>query len=216
MLSQFLRAKQISVSKMNEQTLKETTELMQMVGRDIFLAHLISSHGGNISVRIGDEICITRTGSMLGRLSASDIVVVPVEGPSERDSEASSELIVHRALYHATQAGAVVHTHSPQTVFRSMLEDAIEPIDSEARLFIPSVKVVQSKKTIGSAEAAQLLAIELSQEKAAPLAVLRGHGPFSTGKTLLDAYRWVSVLECSCDQLNMRDMLGKPLKDYLL
>ena len=82
MLSQCLRARQILVSKMNEQTLKETTQLMQMVGRDIFLAHLISSHGGNISVRVGDELCITRTGSMLGRLSDTDIVVVPVEGPS--------------------------------------------------------------------------------------------------------------------------------------
>lgn len=215
MLSQCLRARQILVSKMNEQTLKETTQLMQMVGRDIFLAHLISSHGGNISVRVGDELCITRTGSMLGRLSDTDIVVVPVEGPSERDCEASSELIVHRALYQATNAGAVVHTHSPQTIFRSMLEDSIEPIDSEARLFIPCVNVVQSKKTVGSAEAAQLLAAELSREDAAPLAVLRGHGPFSTGATLLEAYRWVSVLECSCEQLNMRDMMGKPLKDYL-
>ena len=200
---------------MNAQTLLETTQLMQMVGRDIFLAHLISSHGGNISVRMGDEICITRTGSMLGRLKDSDIVVVSAHGPSERDSEASSELIVHRALYQATGAGAVVHTHSPHTIFRSMLEDVIEPIDSEARLFIPRVTVVQSRKTVGSAEAAQLLSSELAKEGAAPLAVLRGHGPFSTGKTLLDAYRWVSVLECSCDQLNLRDMMGKPLKDYL-
>lgn len=200
---------------MNTQALTETTKLMQMVGRDIFLAHLISSHGGNISVRVGDELCITRTGSMLGRLSDDDIVVVPLEGPSERDSEASSELIVHRALYRATSAGAVVHTHSPQTIFRSMLEDCIEPLDSEARLFIPRVNVVQSKKTVGSAEAASLLAEELAKPAAAPLAVLRGHGPFSTGETLLESYRWVSVLECSCEQLNMRDMLGRPLKDYL-
>lgn len=200
---------------MNALTKAHITQQMKEVGRDIFLAHLISSHGGNISVRVGDELCITRTGSMLGRLSDDDIVVVSLSEPDERDKEASSELVVHRALYRATGSGAVVHTHSPQTIFRSMLEDAIEPIDSEARLFIPRVDVVQSHKTVGSAEAAQLLASNLMGVGTAPIAVLRGHGPFSTGETLLEAYRWVSVLECSCEQLNLRDMMGRPLKDYL-
>lgn len=200
---------------MNALTKAHITQQMKEVGRDIFLAHLISSHGGNISVRVGDELCITRTGSMLGRLSDDDIVVVALLEPDERDKEASSELVVHRALYKATGAGSVVHTHSPQTIFRSMLEDVIEPIDSEARLFIPCVDVVQSHKTVGSLEAAQLLSKNLSSADTAPIAVLRGHGPFSTGETLLEAYRWVSVLECSCEQLNMRDMMGRPLKDYL-
>lgn len=199
---------------MDATALADITKLMQMVGRDIFLAHLISSHGGNISVRVGDEIAITRTGSMLGRLADDDIVVVSADTPDERDAQASSELVVHRELYRATGAGAVVHTHSPQTIFRSMLENVIEPIDSEARLFIPRVSVVHSQKTVGSLHAAHLLGRELAREGAAPIAVLRGHGPFAVGETLLDAYRWVSVLEGSCEQLNLRDMVNKPLIDY--
>lgn len=200
---------------MSALTKASITKQMQEVGRDMFLAHLISSHGGNISVRVGDTIYITRTGSMLGRLASSDIVEVSLSKPDDRDKYASSELVVHRALYKATGAGAVVHAHAPQTIFRSMLEDEIEPIDSEARLFIPCVEVVQSKKTVGSLEAAELLSAQIARAQSAPLAVLRGHGPFSTGDSLLEAYRWVSVLECSCEQLNLRDMMNKPLKDYL-
>lgn len=192
------------------------------IGRDIFVSHLISSHGGNMSVREGDHIHITRTGSQLGRIGEDDIVKVPllarrdVEGVDAgvwpEDAEASSELVVHRAIYAATEARAIVHTHSPQTIFRSMLEDVIEPIDSEARLFIPRVPVVVSRKTVGSPVAAEALSAALRE---VPVAVLRAHGPFAAADTLENAYRWVSVLECSCEQLNLRDSMGRPLKDYL-
>lgn len=182
------------------------------IGHDIFLAHLISSHGGNMSLRDGDVIYITRTGSMLGRLSPTDVVQVPLEGPSEADAYASSELVVHRAIYAATKAGAVVHTHSPHTILRSMLDDAIQPIDSEARLFLPNTPVVVSQKTVGSDVAARLLSEALTQ---VPVAVLRGHGPFACGDTLEQAYHWVSVLECSSELLTMAEQVGRPLKDYL-
>ena len=46
----------------------------QQVGRDLFLAGVISSHGGNLSVRMGDRIIITRRGSMLARLEGRDII----------------------------------------------------------------------------------------------------------------------------------------------
>lgn len=200
----------------------ERYEMFRDIGRDIFLSHLISSHGGNMSVRDGDHIFITRTGSMLGRLADNDVVRVPLRSRAEvegvgagswaEDRVASSELIVHRAIYAATDAAAIVHTHSPQTVFRSMVEDRIEPIDSEARLFMPEVPVLVSRQTVGSPEAAAAFAVALQEY---PVAVLRGHGPFAAADSLENAYRWVSVLEGSCEQLNLRDVVGRPLKDYL-
>ena len=193
-------------------------EMFRDIGRDIFVSGLISSHGGNMSVREGDSIYITRTGSMLGRLGEGDVVQVPLSATPEgsepwaADADASAELVVHRAIYAATDARAVVHTHSPQTVFRSMVDDVIAPIDSEARLFIPEVPVLVSRQTVGSPEAAAAFAVALRDY---PVAVLRGHGPFAAADSLESAYRWVSVLECSCQQLNLRDSLGLPLKDYL-
>ena len=39
------------------------------IGRDCFLSGLVSSHAGNMSVRVGDRLVITRRGSMLGRVA---------------------------------------------------------------------------------------------------------------------------------------------------
>lgn len=194
-----------------EQIHADRIKMFTDIGRDIFVSRLISSHGGNMSVRVGESIFITATGSQLGRLSEDTVVEVPLVGPSERDSLASSELVVHRKIYDVTGAGAIVHTHSPHTIFRSMIEDAIEPIDSEARLFIPRVPVVSSPQTVGSAYAAELLASALLES---PVAVLRGHGPFAIGDKLEDAYHWISALECSCELLHLRDTSGREIIDY--
>ncbi|MCA9988654.1 MAG: class II aldolase/adducin family protein, partial [Anaerolineales bacterium] len=42
------------------------------IGRDIFVTGLTSSHGGNMSVRVGDKIIIKRRGAQFGRLKRSD------------------------------------------------------------------------------------------------------------------------------------------------
>jgi ribulose-5-phosphate 4-epimerase/fuculose-1-phosphate aldolase len=44
------------------------------IGRDIYVGQLTSSHGGNMSVRVGDRVIIKRRGAQLGRLKRSDFV----------------------------------------------------------------------------------------------------------------------------------------------
>jgi len=167
---------------------------------------LISSHGGNISVldRAEHSVHITRSGCALGRLRADDIVTVGYQVPAAddtaaraADSRASVELVVHRALYHALpDISAVVHTHSLYTTLLSLRHDSIKPLDSEAQHFIPRVPVLDVARTIASAEVAQLLP-QLMAQTDCPIAVVRGHGPFSVGASLQDAWHWVSVLEMS-------------------
>jgi L-fuculose-phosphate aldolase len=168
------------------------------IGRDIFVSGLISSHGGNMSVRAEERIVITRTGSMLGRLAPTDLIAVPFEeGPPTTDAQASVELLVHRALYHALpDMAAVVHTHSPYTIAASLCVDEIAARDSEAELFIPRVPVVWAQQTVASADVARLVP-EAMNERSCPVVVVRGHGPFAVGRNLAEAYRWVSVLEMS-------------------
>jgi len=197
-------------------------EQFQIVGRDLYVSRLISSHGGNLSIRQGDDIYITRTRSQLGHLGFEDVVKVAFDEPGYRDEHASCELVVHRAIYQARQKkwgeteGAIVHAHALATTVRSMLDDVIEPLDSEARLFIPDVEVVTSKTPVGSADVGALFAQTLSKSKDPnTVAVLRGHGPFAHGATLEDAYRLVSILEHSSTILNTIQSLGAAHKEYL-
>jgi L-fuculose-phosphate aldolase len=181
---------------------RETIRLFRDIGRDIYLGGLTTSHGGNMSVRAGGSIVITRRGSMLGRLTDDDMIETGTE-PCAADERCSREIIVHRAIYAATDAQAIVHAHPPHTVARSFGHGTIEPVDSEGLYVLGEVPVVEAATTIASAEAADVLARALTS---APVAVLRTHGPFATGATLEEAFMHVSVLEASAVVL---DLLGR-------
>jgi L-fuculose-phosphate aldolase len=183
-------------------------ERIQRIGRDLFLSDAVTARGGNLSVRDGDFIHITRRGSMLGRLGDEDIIVTLMEsGPA--DADCSTELVVHRAIYAGTDARAVVHAHTTHTTYRSLIEDEIVPVDSDARYVIGEViPVLSPSSVIASAEAGALLAETLRD---VPIAVLRGHGPFALGPTIEEAFAKVSILEAACRILDLRDQIGRPL-----
>ena len=172
----------------------------QKFGKDLFYRGLTSSHGGNMSVRMGDRIFITRTGSMLAHLEKNDIIEIGLEEDDSNIMLASSELVVHRAIYLNTSALAIVHVHPPYAVTLSMtVEDAIIPIDSEGSYLFRRVPVVQSAKTVGSNDVAKLAAEILREYK---IFMLRGHGSFSIGPVLEEAFQWSSSLEESCKILH--------------
>ena len=64
----------------------------RLIGRDLFLAGVISSHGGNMSVRMGDRILITRRGSMLAQLEERDIITTGLEENDANVMLASTEI----------------------------------------------------------------------------------------------------------------------------
>ncbi len=188
----------------------EHHELFAAVGRDLFLTGHNTARHGNLSIRVGERMLITRSGSMLSRLEPSDIIETGMEPCEETDEGCSRELVVHRAIYRSTAAQAICHAHPPHTMFRSLVDDAIEPLDSEARFVIgDSIPVLVPKIKIGSAEAAEMLA-EVLQE--VPVGVLRTHGPFGIGESLWDAWSVITVLEESCHILDLRDSTGLPLR----
>lgn len=186
----------------------ELYALFRDVGRDLFLSGLVTARHGNLSVRVGDEIVITRTGAMLARLGEDDLVVTGIE-PGPKDAGASRELPVHRAIYEATDALAVCHAHPPHTVARSLIVDGIEPLDAEAALMIgPAVQVLVPAEG-GPARTAALVADAILR---VPVAVVKGHGPFAIGATLWDAAGLVGILERSCEILDIVDASGRPLR----
>ena len=178
---------------------RELIRVFREIGRDIFVAGLTSSHGGNMSVRDGERIVITRRGSMLGRLGDDDLVETGM-APCDADERCSREIVVHRAIYAATDAQAIVHAHPLHTIARSFGGDVIVPADSEGLYVLGEVPVVSSSSTIASAEAGQVLAEAL---RGVPVAVLRTHGPFAKGATLEEAFMHVSVLEASANILDL-------------
>ena len=51
----------------------------QMIGYDLFIKGRVASHSGNMSIKIGEQMVITRRGSMLAHLSERDLVEAGVD-----------------------------------------------------------------------------------------------------------------------------------------
>ncbi len=186
-------------------------EQFRDIGRDIFVSGLTSSHGGNMSVRVGDRIIIKRRGAQLGRLRPEDFVQTHLYKKDSGIVRASTELIVHRAIYLKTSALAVIHTHPRTAIALSLSRDNIIPIDNEGSYLLHKIPVVAVEYASGSPEMADAVADALQGYK---VIMLRGHGCFAVGQTLEEAFHWVSTLEEVCDIILEAKLLGEERIEY--
>ncbi len=163
-------------------------------GKKIVEQQLATSFFGNLSIRIGDDIFITKTGSMLDELSNDDVVKVHISNSSEWDRIASSELIVHRMVYKNTDAAAIMHTHSLYSTLMGNTDPYYLEIDTgEVLPFLNKVPIVSGKS--GSLELAMAVSKAL---KCYNLVIVKDHGVFAKGKNLRECYVYVSALEHFC------------------
>jgi len=183
----------------------------QEIGRDLYVADLVSSHGGNLSMRFGDRVVIKRRGAMLGRLKEGDLIETGLERADSGVLLASTELVVHRAIYLATPALAIVHAHPRTAIALSLSRDEIVPIDNEGSYLLHKVPVVAAEFASGSAELVERLPAALQEYK---IVMLRGHGCFSIGQTLDEAFQWVSCLEESCQIILAAKAIDEPFLEY--
>jgi L-fuculose-phosphate aldolase len=167
----------------------------QSVGNDLFLRGLITSHGGNMSMRHNDRIIITRTGCMLSHITKSDLVEAGVSPDGDTPKNASSEIAVHRAIYQHTPALAVVHAHPAHAIALSLIDDEIAPMDVEGSYYMPGVPIVGRGEVVYGGKMADEIAKALIDHR---IAIVYGHGSFATGRDLCEALHYTTTLEESC------------------
>ena len=166
----------------------------QTVGSDLFRRGLVSSHGGNLSLRLGENILITRRGSQLGCLEENDLIETGISRNNRATPLASVELPVHRAIYQQTTAQAIVHAHPPHAVALSLVETEIVP-NAEWLSVIGRVPVLGWNKEITPGGLADVIAQALKRHR---IVVVHGHGSFAIGQLLDEAYSFTTALEEGC------------------
>lgn len=171
-------------------------EEFKKIGRRLFQEGLVSSHAGNLSIRIDDKIFITKTESVLAELGDEDIIEVALNGEGESDHMASSALQIHRAIYKNSSAKAILHAHPPNAIALSILEDRIHPQDVEGRSYMKNVPVLRVRDPLSADETAKIIPSFLNDRQ--KLCVVKGHGTFAIGETLEEAYQITSAIACSC------------------
>jgi len=167
----------------------------QTVGRDLFAKGLVSSHSGNLSIRLGERIIITRRNSGLGSLEEHDLVETGLNKNDRNTPLASIELAVHRAIYRETPALAIVHAHPPHAVALSLTEKEIVPIDTEGLSTVARVPVLGWNMEVKPGGLADIIARALKQHR---IVMVHGHGSFAIGQLLEEAHNYTATLEESC------------------
>lgn len=159
------------------------------IGKALEEKGLVVAHGGNMSIREGDRIFITRHGAVMAELRRKDIVKIGLNGIYK---EASMEHPTHQAIYKGTPARAIIHSHPPYTILLSTFADTITPIDEEARIILGDIPVLKVEKKVSSEEVAEKAPSYLSKSK---IFVVEAHGTFAIGESLEEAYFNTLLLE---------------------
>jgi len=181
----------------------------QRVGRDLFARGLVSSHSGNLSIRMGDNIIITRRGSMLNCLEENDLIETGISKNNRATPLASTDLAIHRAIYRETQALAIVHAHPPHAVALSMTDMEIMT-NVEDFASVGPVPVVGWNMEPKSGDLAEVIAQALKQHR---IIMVHNHGSFAIGQLLEEAYHFTTALEQSSQVLClMRSLQVSPIK----
>lgn len=156
---------------------------------------LVVGTSGNVSVRVGDTVLVTPSGVPYDRLTPEDVVGVDLTGRQLLGTlTPTSELPMHLAVYRATDARAIVHTHAVHATAVSTLVRELPLIHYMAGDLGGPVRVAPYA-TYGTEELAGNTLRALTDRTAC---ILQNHGTLAHGATLGQAYDRTAQLEWMC------------------
>ncbi|MHC1759981.1 MAG: class II aldolase/adducin family protein [Negativicutes bacterium] len=94
-------------------------EEIARTSQELYRSGMTCSTGGNISVRSGEVILISKTDTSFSRLQATDVIVCDLTGNPLEEGIPSKEVGFHAEVYQLCnmgESGAVVHLHSPYSI----------------------------------------------------------------------------------------------------
>jgi len=164
---------------------------------------------GNMSVRSGDLVTITPSGISYAEMLPEDVCLVATDGTEPREGNRetpSTETPMHLAIYAATTAGAVVHTHSPEVIALSAARAELPAIHYAITGLGGPVRVAPYVR-FGS-EGLAAAAVEALNGRSA--VILRNHGAVTYGRDLAQAYDRALLLEWLAGTYRLALSYGEP------
>jgi L-fuculose-phosphate aldolase len=168
---------------------------------------LVVGTSGNLSLRSGEHVAITPSGLDYDDLRPELVSVVDLDGALvDCELAPSSEVPMHLAVYEHTDAGAVVHTHSPYATTLAVAGVELPAVHYLVAELGGPVRVAPYA-TFGTDELAANAASGLEGRSATLLAQ---HGTITIGETLARAYGRSVTLEWLCALYHRSRAHGEP------
>ncbi len=187
--------------------LREERELVTRYAKRLRPDGLAVLTAGNVSARAGELIAITPTSLDYDVVTPELVCVVDLAGTVVEGSlPPSTEVPMHLAAYDASQAGAVVHTHSPFATALSTIVDELPPVHYLLAELGGPVRVAPYA-TFGTEQLANHVRRALEGRNAVLLA---NHGTLAVGASVGQAYDRAVLLEWLSTLCYRARLLGEP------
>ncbi len=176
---------------------EERAELARTM-RNLYARGLTTVSGGNISLRLTDELfCISPSSLDKSTLQGEDVAIVGFDGTNHTPGlRLSIELEMHRRLLLARpDVDAVVHSHP---VYASVFSASEGPcrintkLTAESYYFMKKGIVNVPYALMGTEDLAEAVA---AYGKSHDIMLMQNHGAIALGKTLLNAFDRMDLLE---------------------
>jgi L-fuculose-phosphate aldolase len=183
-------------------------EEVASAARRLAAAGLVIGTAGNVSVRDGDRVAVTASGTVLEAAGPEHVTVVDRRGEViDGTLKPSSEIALHLGIYDRYGAGAVVHTHAPMATALACVLDGELPCVHYGMLALGGAIPVAPYRTFGTPELADVT-VEALQGKLA--ALMACHGAITHGQHLDHAVENSLLLEWVCTVYWRASMVGEP------
>lgn len=183
------------------------------VARSLFNRGYSFGTAGNVSVRAGDLVYATPTGSSFETVRAEEIAVGTMDGTVTGNIKPTKELPFHLAAYRARpDARAVVHLHSTYATAVACLrnldtQNALPPLTAYFAMRVPVLPVVPYLPP-----ADEGLAVEVERlARDTPAMLMRNHGSIAIGRTLAEASALAEEIEETSRLYLLLGDRGQPL-----
>ena len=189
---------------------KEKQELID-TARKMEAYNLVKMSGGNVSLRMPDNLVLVTPSAMgYDTMVTDDIVIVDlkgniVEGKRRPTSDLKAILYI---LNNMPSVNAVIHTHQPRATAFSLVEDKL-PVISTTMVDEIKGEVNVAPFTISSDEGMGIQTVKYAGKSLC--VILKNHGIMAYGKSLEQALSAAVYLEESCDIYLNASVTGKKI-----
>jgi L-fuculose-phosphate aldolase len=165
--------------------------------RVAYTQKLVGGTGGNMSVRIGEDVYITATGCRLGDVYPETLVKVSLDGSRKENGIPSKELNLHLGIYRSRKdVAAIAHLHPVNSIAVSIVAD--EKDDPVMPVYTPGYAVKIAPLALvpllqpGSDELAQAVTQAAS---IANVILMKNHGIIAVGQNIKTAFSLIEEAE---------------------
>jgi len=189
-------------------------EQVASVMRRLYRQGLTTCSGGNVSLRCGDVVLITPSGTDKGEITAGQIGAVTISGENLAPGlRLSIETEMHLEVYrNRPDVKGIVHAHPVTASAFAAMDAEIDTRLTAETWHVLGVPVRAPYALMGTKELAQIVGQAARQGNAV---IMENHGVLTMGETLFRAFDRMELLEAAARMTWIAETMGcsRPLTE---